>query len=364
MKKQCGTRMVSKGYVLVVGIFLFSSCNFETTQSEDGLTGELDIQYLLQSGIPPEDIECVDILDAENLSRTAYSNNLNEEEVKTFFYSFVEKNKDSEVKSFGGELPIEAVLLMKNNDLKLIKNQETISLRSYCSNWGAYTLSGQNSGAGWVVRSEPGYNHVSGKATLPTYDVSDNDVPYMFFGAHNTDGTMYTDAGIMYVNSTDNWRMFYSLKLNGVSYWRSDLSLPSGINQFQIIYDVDNIYTSGIGNEERITLTVVGLPSWETLGTYTARTGSNYVNSDYSNLQINRSITLAQKIENLSNDAAIAHAKWHDVYIYSPGGYSLWGCSHTSAAGKYYKPAHWGKITVHSYSKWDAEDITIYYHDW
>ncbi len=364
MKKQCGSLMVIAGSVLVFVFLLFPSCDLGITETEDGLTVDMDIQYLLQNGIPPEDIECVSVLDANNLNRIAHLNNLNREQVNAFFYSFVEKHEDSEVKYVDDKLPIEAVLLMKNHDMKLAENHEPNRLKSYCSNWGAYTLTGQNNGAGWVVRSEPGYNHVSGKATLPTYDVTDNDIPYMFFGAHNTNGTMYTDAGIMYVNSTDDWRMFYSLKLNGVHYWRSDLSLPSDINQFHIIYDIENIFTSGIGNEERITLTVVGLPSWETLGTYTARTGNNYVDSDYSNLQVNRSITLAQKIENLSNDAAIAHAKWTDVYIHSPSGYSLWGCGQTSAAGKYYKPEHWGKITVHSYSKWNAEDITIYYHDW
>src|SRR5690606_20551328 len=96
---------------------------------------------------------------SKHLNDVAKTNLLTKEQVNTLIDTYILKMKDSEKHSKEDDIPhIKSVLNPDVNTFSVLKTAKTLEV-DLCESWDTYTIAGQNSGAGWVVRSKTGYNH-------------------------------------------------------------------------------------------------------------------------------------------------------------------------------------------------------------
>ena len=112
-------------------------------------------------------------------------------------------------------------------------------------------------------------------------------------------------------------------------------------------------------------LTVINCSTWAVMETLTYKTAAVVANSTYSNVAINREVTLAFNSDSsrFPNTESYMHdAKWGNVYLYKNIGYALWGANDTTKAVRMGRnQAFINSVNVNSYTAWSAEVIDIEY---
>ncbi len=343
-------------------LFSFISCDSHFNQVQDVNKNE-NIEYLLEHGISEYSIKMIDKEMAKHLNDIALVNGLTNEQASILINTYIEKSKRINFDSnMTNEISIKHKSFFVNaKDNLNVPLKVNVVVENECD-WDTITVAGQNNGAGWVVRSNPGYNHATSFVTLPSsLSVTDNDVPYFILsGSAPNPNYLYTDAGIFYSKSKERWCLFYNLYLCGRTKW-DDVVLPANLTGVYLSYTITNTTNLEGRSIEEVRIIAINSSTWQTMATLTATTDANFVWANYGNFRITRATTLAQRIENLNNGAYINHAKWSNSYLYSPNGYWSWDCTRTAIVGKHYKPEHWDKITVHSFTPSTDDDISIHY---
>lgn len=234
-----------------------------------------------------------------------------------------------------------------------------------------------DSGVHYMVRSNPGYNKATGYFTLPSVYVNqslgtNHDVPYGFFGMY-AGSEFGMDLGVGYdVDSANPSKWFmcisgYYKTQSGTfeSVWKS-INIPSGVSRVYL-----NASVTRNSNGEVYKLDVINASTWTLIGSLSfdtlQETNSKpfYTNSTYSNLYINREVSLAfpKNSARLPNTGSyLKNAFWDQIYLYSPSGYYIWGTSLTEFASRIGKTtAFINTVTVTSTTKWSTDTTTIQY---
>lgn len=94
----------------------------------------------------------------------------------------------------------------------------------------------------------------------------------------------------------------------------------------------------------------------------------SYVSADYSNVYINREVTLAHNYQSNRpfTGTTIVGAKWPDVYLYNTKNQitTKWGPSQTSFARKIGQTSTYAnKVQVSVTTKWSEDTTSIYYRN-
>jgi len=354
--------------------------NQKSIEVKPGLINNNYFDILEKKGVDPKDLSKLQATSLESLVRQANAYNFTNEQVQLYVKGLLSELDPAFVKKMGGQNGIvrEDGLIQTSdgivpnryanktiNDLNVDSN--SISLKSYSGNYRSVTNSGDQTGTYWLVKSETGYKEATAFATLPTINsLASNDVAYMFFSANTSPSSIVGDYGVYYTASNGTWKPCTSTGVwNGSSYnmtWWNGASIPSTITQIYLDMQVTSTSTN-----DTVKLRVLNANDFsQVLGTNTVTFYNNPINSSYSNLNLYREITMAQNnsgILNTNTGSWFTNAAFSNSYIYSSGGYWQWGTTHTNDA--YIQAPTTSKlatISVNSYSKWYAENISMHYN--
>ncbi len=240
---------------------------------------------------------------------------------------------------------------------------------SYSSDYDIVGNSNDRTGSHWMAISKRGYRKCTGYFTLPNVNIKNknNTFPYAYFGAYayqGSDNPLVSDAGILYQNG--GWYAFMNFNVwnDGTRKYEQDWDereINPSSDRVYMIYEINSSSRYDTG-----TITIIDPTDWSTLRTYTSDStrdlaDRDVVNSSYSNLEMVKETTLAQKYENLNDGSSIRNACWSNVYLYGTSDYSKWTSSQTKEAGYGTTRDHARTITVNSCSKWYEDDIDINY---
>lgn len=250
------------------------------------------------------------------------------------------------------------------------EDESGISLYAYSSNYRDVVDYSDQSGVFWLVKSETGYNQATAFVNLPyvTALSTSPDRPYMFFAVNNSTSSVIGDYGIVYYPNS-GWHLFtYTLVWNSSqnkydrTWWSSDTPLPSQYTGGSALYL--QVQITNTSSTDSVTITLKDGNTFSTLFSRTVDFINNPFNSSLSNVNIYRQITMAQVLAgstlNTNTGTHMANARFSNAYIYSPSGYWPWGINQTNDA--YRKAptlAQLATVTVNSYTKWNAENISI-----
>lgn len=335
-----------------------------------------NLKYLKQKGITVEQLKLVDESGADLLNDIAERNKLNAEQVKNLVDTYIEnldvtptyKGTWKRILPDGSICPTlpKKITINNNNSIFSSLNETEYSILSSQPQWQELSWD-ENNGAHWYIKSKTGYREATGFTTLPTVNVTTNDYPYMYFGAYTSDGALCSDAGVRFEASRNGWYPFVNILI-----WNPSIS---GYGQHWKVFDekkitINNPYinyrVTSYSSYDKFDLVIIDPSDWSTICSYSIKStdivsGSNPVNSSYSNLTMTRETTLAQVTENLNNGSYLHNAKWSNVWIYWTTNQDQWTDTYTEEAGKANKPEHWACVTVNSYTPWYEDDISIDY---
>lgn len=202
-----------------------------------------------------------------------------------------------------------------------------------------------------------GFTEATGFAGLPNVNVttdpcspranSQNDVPFMFFGVYNTNHAQGgADVGIFYDSAVNGWRGFIQ-RLDG--YW----------DERSYVFKkpkVPYIHVSVPANEY-VRLRLIDTSTWTQVDLIDYYLPGTRING--ASQWFNREVSLAQHKRNYSSGAYLNDAHWHDVWIYSPTGQSLWTPQRTHSS--YAQPANDQHINRQPISNYYEDKISIQY---
>lgn len=258
-----------------------------------------------------------------------------------------------------------------------------ISPFSYNESVTPYPNKEDGTGVHYMVRSSSGYNKASGTFTLPTLNIksstTDPDVPYGFFGIYvGSNSDLGFDLGTGYKQATGKWFFVingYAKNASGnyAHYWRelSGKTFSSGsISKVNFVASI----TKGSAYDT-LTLAIVDASNWTSIGVITLNTcdvghdgyagaSRSYVSTDFSNVYMNREVTLAHKYQDYRSvtGTTIVGAKWSDVYLYNLSTYSKWGTAQTQFARKIGQDSTYANmVNVTVTTKWSDDTTNIYY---
>lgn len=176
---------------------------------------------------------------------------------------------------------------------------------------------------------------------------SQNDVPFMFFGVYNTNHAQGgADVGIFYDSAVNGWRGFIQ-RLDG--YW----------DERSYVFKkpkVPYIHVSVPANEY-VRLRLIDTSTWTQVDLIDYYLPGTRING--ASQWFNREVSLAQHKRNYSSGAYLNDAHWHDVWIYSPTGQSLWTPQRTHSS--YAQPANDQHINRQPISNYYEDKISIQY---
>lgn len=246
----------------------------------------------------------------------------------------------------------------------------TLAVNTYTD----YIKSTDYTGAHWQVKSMTGYNKTSGNIDLPTVysapSIANKDVPYMFFGFYSGT-TLGLDLGFQYIRDF-GWRPF----IYGYDYTK-----PSGSQNVTIHgnytttvppYTYPNSKNFNLVAKltkyttyDEYQLTIIDRTDWMAKETLIYRTGKPIANTSYTNVAINREVTLAFNSDpnrQPNTGSYLRDAKWSNVYLYNNTWNGLWDSTRTASAYRMGKDTSFiNSITVKSYTAWYQDVIDINY---
>ena len=264
-------------------------------------------------------------------------------------------------------------------------NDSDISAYAYTGGVTTYANKYDLTGVHYMVRSIYGYNQASGTFTLPTLDIKssidDPDKPYGFFGIYDNAENIGIDLGCVYIQEENAWRFFVGGYIKNslgsyTHYWKvlDEVSYPPNRNyQFNFVATITNETTY-----DKLSIAIVDASNWSAIGSIELKSNEKgwnssvtkelpgasraYTTKDYSNICLNREVTLAHKEKSNRNftGTTITGAKWSNVYLYnqSININSKWGTAQTKFARKAGETAAYAnKVNVSVITKW-SEDIT------
>ncbi|KKM09020.1 hypothetical protein SY88_21550 [Clostridiales bacterium PH28_bin88] len=344
------------------------------------------VDILVEKGVDREDLAKLKVDSLESLVWQANAYNFTDEQVQLYIKGLLsEFERDFTGKMYyqgrvmeNGLIETSDGILMPNryankkiNDFENY-DSDNVGIMSYTGNYRSVTDSSDQSGTYWLVKSEPGYREATAFAALPTINsMALNDRAYMFFAANTNPTSIAGDYGVVYyipsAGSTGSW---YPFKLTAVwndstkqydTDWKKGNAIPSSITQVYLHIKVTTTATN-----DTVELRVLNANDFsEVLWTWTETFYNNPIDSTYSNLNLYREITMAQVHDegtplDTNTGSWFSNAIFSNAYIYSTGGYWQWGTTQTNDA--YIKApttSQLSAITVNSYSKWYAENISM-----
>lgn len=210
-------------------------------------------------------------------------------------------------------------------------------------------------GLGYEVKSQSGYYQTTAFATIPSAQRYSGTSGYLFNTVSSPNG-WGIDTGLWYGGGSggDGWRAFYY----------------DGTNQIA----VTGIISALTGGKEVYFNTFVRADGYLETKILDASNFSNvYANFIYyvgsegiyrSNAIFNRQITLCNDNEVFTDGSYMHHAKFTNAYLYSTSGYSQFNSTNTESTRRGAFGSNTttrDQVTVHSYTEWYSEDISIDY---
>lgn len=180
-------------------------------------------------------------------------------------------------------------------------------------------------GAYWEVNSVTGYAGASGYAqTPPEVSITDNDVPYMFFGAKTTTGAV--DAGVFLRRRDGAWKVFVN---TGGNRW-AEATLagsPGPGSRFFLVFGVQ---------ADTVTIRVFDAAGATLLGGIQAAVPPAYGFAPRApDLRVYKVTSMAQFTENLANGSSFRGARWSGVHLYGGRGYGPLDTRRTGCTAEY-----------------------------
>ena len=244
--------------------------------------------------------------------------------------------------------------------------------QAFSSSYQTLTRAADQSGSYYLVKAAAGAQEVTAYATLPTiHSMDENDRAYMFFSANiknDTTALICQDFGVVYEPgvgwypciSAVQWN--YSTASYNIFPYGEDRTWFAG-NEI----DVNKIYL-------RLTVTNNNSMAYFRLRVYDAINHSllwdrtiawsdNLLDANFSNMQFDRQISMAQNNDgrlNTDTQSKFSNAKFDRAYLYQPNYYTIWNTTHTQTAFRQAPISRQlNTVTVNAYTKWDSEDVTI-----
>lgn len=330
------------------------------------------VDFLVKKGVSSQDLSKLDVTFQRNLVNQAKANNFTDTQVQQYVKGLLSNTgkdfyegklrEDGSFDTNNGVMPnIVARNTIKNSN-NITNPANSAEPNYYSGSYGTKVNSSDQTGTYYLVQSGTGYNEATAYATLPSLSsIASTDRPYMFFSVNTSPSSVAGDYGVVYTPGI-GWEPCINLAVwNGSSYnnyWYNGNVIPSSKNQ--LYFDV---IANASSSPNSVRLRVLNANNFsDVLWDYTV-TFSSLINSNYSNLNLYREITMAQHNNgtlNTSDGSSFANAIFKSSYIYSPSGYWDWGVNQTNSA--YIEAptsAQLSTVKVNNYNQWDGENVSI-----
>lgn len=172
-----------------------------------------------------------------------------------------------------------------------------------------------SSGVHMMTYSNPSYKFFksTGYVDLPSVHIKQNvgatheynSRPYVMYGAYGNGGGF--DAGLVYYEETESWRLFRNV-------------LGSGWSEKNISLSGNSAYLWMELNGNKSIIKVIDPASWKEVGSMTIPAPASFTTTP-SNVHITREVALAQ-FNRVDNGDYLKNAHWNRVYYYQANGFN------------------------------------------
>lgn len=367
----------------IVFVFVFVLIVINLNVYADSKEGKIlnDIEKLRNVVKEEKYINLLKTSDIETISDIIETENLTPKQTNNLVKTWVTNNR------YGSSDNIVQAIIKEPNFV-----EKQIDMKKYSQNiyYGDVIPVGHPwdcTGVHYQVQSNTGFNKVTGFLTLPQVNIMSNlndpDVPNAFFGTYVSNKLGF-DLGATYIQSKGMWQINvsgygYRNKTNDYAKFFKVLHNSDGSVFYFSNNELSKVYFVAKATKQngydRIELTTIRASDWTTLGTISIDTNENdyygnegvtnsFITSSYSNCFVNREVTLshAYKPGRPYTGTEIINAKWDNVYIYSPSGYSLWLPTQTHSANTIGENEWYARsVKVSNIIKWYEDICTILY---
>lgn len=172
-----------------------------------------------------------------------------------------------------------------------------------------------SSGVHMMTYSNPSYKFFksTGYVDLPSVHIKQNvgatheynSRPYVMYGAYGNGGGF--DAGLVYYEETESWRLFRNV-------------LGSGWSEKNISLSGNSAYLWMELNGNKSIIKVIDPASWKEVGSMTIPAPASFTTTP-SNVHLTREVALAQ-FNRVNNGDYLKNAHWNRVYYYQANGFN------------------------------------------